>query len=167
MTYLDNERLNLIHKLLCAKVDSSQAIVNYQNITHNYSSESTLHMREAHFITALTPDEAQTMSYVAEKLSVTQSAASQTASRLEKKGYVLRTRSEKDRRVVLVSLTPKGKEFYTEHIRFDSVQFKELDDMYLHQYTEDQLKILVDYENLMNHWFSKICNFEEVKPKNE
>lgn len=163
MTYLDNSRLNLIYKLLGAKIDSSQVIVNYQNVTHNYSGENVLHMREAHFITALTPEKAETMSFVAEQLSVTQSAASQTASRLEKKGYVLRTRSEEDRRVVLVSLTQKGKAFYEEHVNFDSEQFEELDEQFLHRYTEDELKLLVEYEEQMNRWFSKIVKTKESK----
>ena len=37
---------------------------------------------------------------------------------LVKKGYVIRTRSEKDRRVVLISLDEKGRRAYKRHEQF-------------------------------------------------
>lgn len=37
---------------------------------------------------------------------------------LVKKGYVIRTRSEKDRRVVLISLADKGKKAFRRHEEF-------------------------------------------------
>ena len=43
---------------------------------------------------------------------------------LVKKGYVNRTRSEKDRRVVLISLTEKGKRAYEHHRQFHEKMIK-------------------------------------------
>jgi len=46
--------------------------------------------------------------HIAMSLDFTKSGATRIVGRLEKKGYVLRNRSEKDRRVCRVSLTPAG-----------------------------------------------------------
>ena len=45
---------------------------------------------------------------------------------LVKKGYVQRIRSEEDRRVVLVSLTEKGKRAFAHHKRFHDAMIREV-----------------------------------------
>ena len=58
------------------------------------------------------------MSTVAKELSVTVGTLTIAMNSLVKKGYVTRVRSEKDRRVVLLSLSEKGKEAYNHHKEF-------------------------------------------------
>ena len=58
------------------------------------------------------------MSTVARALSVTVGTLTIAVNHLVKKGYVKRVRSEKDRRVVLVSLSPKGEKAYLHHKMF-------------------------------------------------
>lgn len=60
----------------------------------------------------------QNMSTVAKALMVTTGTLTISVNGLVKKGYVERVRSEEDRRVVLVSLTDKGKRAYRDHQRF-------------------------------------------------
>lgn len=158
MTYLDNKRLNLVYRLLGAKMQSTQAFSGYLSTGHNYSPQSVLHMREAHFITAILPGEAKTMSAVAETLAVTQGAASQTAARLEKKGYILRFRSPEDRRIVLVSLTEKGEEFYRDHVEYDTQRFREIEEKVTARYTNEELEMLLDYEERMTSLFIEYRN---------
>lgn len=154
MTYIDNERLNLVYRLLGAKVQASQAISGYLSAGRNYSP-GVLYMREAHFIMAVPPGESKTMSAVAEALAVTQGAVSQIASRLEKKGYIARTRTPEDRRVVLVSLTAAGEEFYRRHIQYDTQEFQNIEEKVTKRYTDAELKLLLDYENRMAALFAE------------
>jgi DNA-binding MarR family transcriptional regulator len=51
-----------------------------------------------------------TLTELAEQLSVTPATMSNTITAMEKRGWVTRTRSSEDRRVVLMSLTPTGAE---------------------------------------------------------
>ena len=58
------------------------------------------------------------MSSVAKTLSVTVGTLTIAINSLVKKGYVERVRSEEDRRVVLISLTAKGKKAFAHHKKF-------------------------------------------------
>lgn len=55
------------------------------------------------------------MSDLAERLRVTVGAVTLQANRLIKMGYVERTRSEEDRRVVMLSITETGRELADEY----------------------------------------------------
>ena len=63
-------------------------------------------------------EEARNMSSVARSLGVTTGTLTIAVNSLVKKGYVERARSEEDRRVVLVSLSEKGKRAYLHHRQF-------------------------------------------------
>ena len=63
---------------------------------------------DMHIIEAVGVDEPQNMSSIAKKLSVTMGTLTISMNNLVKKGYVVRQRSEEDRRVVYILLTDKG-----------------------------------------------------------
>ena len=73
---------------------------------------------DMHVIEAIGKEEEKNMSTVAKALSVTVGTLTIAINSLVKKGYVDRKRSEDDRRVVLVSLTAKGKKAYDHHKNF-------------------------------------------------
>ena len=75
-------------------------------------------MNDMHIIDAIGIQEKKSMSAVAKDLSVTVGTLTTTVNNLLKKGYVRRTRSEADRRVVLLSLTAKGRKAYHHHRQF-------------------------------------------------
>ncbi len=77
-----------------------------------------LTVNDMHVIEAIDINESKSMSVVAKTLSVTTGTLTISMNGLVKKGYVNRTRSEADRRVVLVSLTDKGCKAFLEHQRF-------------------------------------------------
>ena len=63
---------------------------------------------DMHIIEAIGIYEKKNMSTIAKELSVTIGTLTIAINSLVKKGYVDRKRSEEDRRVVYISLTPKG-----------------------------------------------------------
>lgn len=103
-------------------------------------------MREAHFLIAIGPGEGKTMSEIAQKLDVTQGAISQTAARLEKKGYIRRQKCPSNRRLTIARLTEKGEAFYAEHRKYDKNMFARLDSLCFSRYSDEELRMLVDYE---------------------
>lgn len=73
---------------------------------------------DMHIIEAVGMDEPQNMSSIAKKLSVTMGTLTISMNNLVKKGYVVRQRSEEDRRVVYILLTEKGVRAYHHHEAF-------------------------------------------------
>ena len=77
-----------------------------------------LTVNDMHVIEAIGMEYARNMTSVAKSLSVTTGTLTIAVNSLVKKAYVQRVRSEEDRRVVLISLTEKGKKAYVHHKRF-------------------------------------------------
>lgn len=85
-----------------------------------------LSIAEIHTIDAIGRDEQKTMGEVANNLSITLGTLTTSVNNLEKKGYVTRNRSEKDRRVVYVSLTSKGMDVLEHHDIFHQNMIKDI-----------------------------------------
>lgn len=68
-----------------------------------------LTVKEMHAIDAITMYEHLTTSQVAKKMRVSRATATATIDRLVRKGYAIRIRDEKDRRIVRLGLTKKGR----------------------------------------------------------
>ena len=75
-------------------------------------------MNDMHIIEAVGDGEPKNMSSIARIVGVTVGTLTIAMNNLVKKGYVIRTRSEKDRRVVLISLADKGKKAFRRHEEF-------------------------------------------------
>ena len=73
---------------------------------------------DMHVIEAVGMGEPRNMSSVAKLLSVTVGTLTISVNNLVKKGYIHRVRSNEDRRVVLISLTDKGKKAFNHHKKF-------------------------------------------------
>ena len=83
-------------------------IPEFKDITNN----------DMHVIEAVGMGEPRNMSSVAKLLSVTVGTLTISVNNLVKKGYIHRVRSNEDRRVVLISLTDKGKKAFNHHKKF-------------------------------------------------
>lgn len=79
---------------------------------------------DMHIIEAIGIEEPKNMSSVAKSLSVTVGTLTIAINNLVKKGYVNRVRSEKDRRVVYISLSEKGVKAYEHHAAFHKEMIK-------------------------------------------
>lgn len=88
----------------------SQAVITeeFKDISNN----------DMHIIEAVGVDEPLNMSDIAKKLSVTVGTLTTNMNGLEKKGYIIRERSTSDKRVVLVTLTERGRKAFYHHRDF-------------------------------------------------
>jgi len=93
---------------------------------------------DMHIIEAIGVNEAKNMSTVAKSLSVTMGTLTIAINSLVKKGYVDRIRSEKDRRVVLISLSDKGKRAFNHHRQFHEQMVKAT----IKGLSKDEMKVL-------------------------
>ncbi|WP_394924764.1 MarR family winged helix-turn-helix transcriptional regulator [uncultured Robinsoniella sp.] len=93
---------------------------------------------DMHIIEAIGEKDTKNMSTVAKALSVTMGTLTIAINSLVKKGYVDRIRSEKDRRVVLISLSEKGMRAYNHHRQFHEQMVKAT----IKGLTKDEMKVL-------------------------
>lgn len=79
---------------------------------------SDLTYNDFHVIEAIGMEEPKSMSAVAKCLDITTGTLTKAIDGLTEKGYVVRERSEKDKRVVQISLTDSGRSAYKHHEEF-------------------------------------------------
>lgn len=119
--------VNLFNEIL--KLEEEAIITEeYQDITNN-----DMHILEAVGL------EGGNMSSIAARLGITVGSLTTSMNSLVKKGYAERERSEHDRRVVYIHLTPKGRKAYHHHAKFH----EEMTDAALASMTEEELPLLV------------------------
>lgn len=94
---------------------------------------------DMHVIEAIGISTMKNMSTIARALSVTVGTLTISMNSLVKKGYVVRNRSEKDRRVVYISLTEKGRKAYRHHEEFH----KEMIDAMTKDLSQEETRVLV------------------------
>ena len=111
----------------------------YKDLTNN----------DMHVIEAIGTGTPRNMSAIARLLSVTVGTLTIAMNSLVKKGYVIRERSQEDRRVVYISLSEKGREAYAHHERFHQQMIHEILDGLNPEETEVLLKSL----NKLTWWF--------------
>ena len=104
---------------------------------------------DMHVIEAIGTGTPRNMSAIARLLSVTVGTLTIAMNSLVKKGYVIRERSQEDRRVVYISLSEKGREAYAHHERFHQQMIHEILDGLNPEETEVLLKSL----NKLTWWF--------------
>lgn len=95
---------------------------------------------DMHIIEAIGIDEPKNMSMVSKKMSVTMGTLTIAVNGLVNKGYVLRTRSDVDKRVVFISLTEKGIKAYEHHAKFH----KEMIEQVVKTFDEKEIPLVVE-----------------------
>lgn len=118
-----------------------KAIINdrFKNITNN----------DMHIIEAIGDKAAKNMSSIAKTLKVTVGTLTIAINSLVKKGYVNRIRSEKDKRVVLISLSELGKEAYEHHKNFHEKMIRAM----MEGLDEQETNTLVNALTNLNQFF--------------
>ena len=94
---------------------------------------------DMHIIEAVGIEDPRNMSTVAAKMMVTVGTLTTAVNGLVKKGYIERIRGEKDRRVVNLVLTDKGRKDYAHHRKFHEDMVEAL----VHNLSEDEANVLV------------------------
>lgn len=109
------ERILEINRILVEIYDDVTRIEEY---TIKNGAFKDLSITEIHTLEAVGLYGSKTMSEIAAKLEITMGTLTTAIDKLIKKGYVERSRSNIDRRIVNVSLTNKGKLAYRIHEKF-------------------------------------------------
>ena len=112
---------------------------DYKDVTAN----------DMHVMEAIGLDEHKNMTTVAKALRVTTGTLTISINNLVKKKYVERERSEEDRRVVLVSLTPKGQKAFLHHQRFHEQMIEAV----VEQLSEEEQYVLEKALHRINQFF--------------
>lgn len=107
-----DKKMNIIYKFVLGYND-------YMNTRHNYTSEETLTMLEAHLLTDICDHENCTVTSLASTWDRSVSATSQTVRRLMSKGLVVRENSRENGKVFYLKATEKGFRISDEHKRYD------------------------------------------------
>ena len=93
-------------------VTAFQDVLDIEEKTLITGEFTDITMNDMHVIEAIGDGEPKTSSTVAKQLSVTMGTLTKAIDRLTKNNYVLRERSETDKRLVLLSLKEKGKKAF-------------------------------------------------------
>ncbi|HHV64565.1 MAG TPA: MarR family transcriptional regulator [Peptococcaceae bacterium] len=118
-----------------------------------------LSITEIHVIEAIGLNAERNMSSVARDLDITIGTLTIAINNLVRKGYVNRTRSEEDRRIVLISLTDKGKEAYNHHLQFHEEMIKTT----ISKLTPEEMEVLVSaLENITGYFKEKYNLMKKV-----
>ena len=104
---------------------------------------------DMHVIEAIGIGVPKNMSSIARELSVTVGTLTIAMNSLVKKGYVVRSRGEEDRRVVYISLSERGRRAYEHHAEFH----KEMIESVAKELTREELEVLVKALSKLNRWF--------------
>lgn len=111
----------------------------YKDITNN----------DMHIIEAVGLGNGNTMSSIAKKLNVTAGTLTTSMNRLVRLKYVVRQRSEEDRRVVLISLTEKGERAFQHHANFHA----QMTDAVIESLDSEELQALLKMLNCLSKFF--------------
>ena len=104
---------------------------------------------DMHVIEAIGLSEDKNMSSVAKRLNITMGSLTTAVNHLVKKQYVERSRSEEDRRVVLVRLTEKGIAAYRHHEEYH----RQMTEAVLEKLDDEDLPVLMKVLDAVNDFF--------------
>lgn len=143
--------VKLFNDILDYKADALKT-PEFKDLTNN----------DVHVISAIGQNTRKNMSMIARELSVTIGSLTIAINSLVRKGYVIRERSDKDRRVVFVKLSLKGEKAFMQyedfHSNMVSAMLKDLD--------MDEKKILVNAMTKIDNWI-KVGLEKNKEIKNE
>lgn len=153
-------------KVLYKKLDESfSTVANMAMVIEERTMDTknmpNLTIGEIHLIEMVNRYNNKPMTLIANKLHITVGAMTICLNRLVQKGYVLRTRDEMDRRVILLSVTPEGKKILKFHNKFhDDILGIVLDTIPLAQAT----KVMSQFAYVLEYYFDpSIALVEEKK----
>lgn len=106
---------------------------------------------DMHIIEAIGIEDPRKMSEIAKRLDVTVGTLTINMNNLENKNYIIRERSKTDKRVVLVTLTEKGRKAFFHHRDFHKHMIQSL----VKDLDEDETKILIKCLQSLDKFFEK------------
>ncbi len=113
---------------------------------------------DMHIIEAIGIDEPQKSSVVAERMSITKGTLTKAIDGLVSKGYVERIKGEADKRVIMLSLSEKGKKAYHHHELFH----KRMIEKVKQDIDEEEMKVLIKLLAKLVDYFKTLYNEENA-----
>ncbi len=141
------------HKLNELLSDTFQSILKIEEMALRNVGPSNLSINELHMLEAVGKNgkKGMTIGEIAEDQSITRPSVTVAINKLEKKGYVLKEKSEEDGRKTYVKLTRLGRKMNAGHQYFHENMVRNVaEDM-----TEEEKKILVEGITKLNQFFLK------------
>lgn len=139
------EKFVEINQMLVEVYDDINRIEEYSIKSGTFRD---LSITEIHTIEAIGLYGAKTMSEVAAALEITMGTLTTAVDKLIKKGYVERSRSNSDRRIVNICLTKRGKLAYRIHEKFHLDMVKAIMDDFT---PEEEEVLLIALSKLNKH----------------
>ena len=140
-TTINNVLVNLINEIW--ELEEKAIITDeFRDLSNN----------DMHVIEAIGLEEPKNMSTAARVLSVTVGTLTIAVNSLVKKEYVDRVRSNKDRRVVLISLTEKGRRAFAHHRQFHENMVGAI----MERLNEQELEVLVKALGHLEKYFRSV-----------
>lgn len=102
-------------------VNTFYSILHLEEAMLNHMSADQLSINELHMLEAIEQEQGKDeccMSDIAKNLSITQPSVTTAVNKLVKKGYVEKSKSDTDGRLVIVRLSPLGRRAATAHRYF-------------------------------------------------
>ncbi|AAO34778.1 MarR family transcriptional regulator [Clostridium tetani] len=149
-----SKSMNVLNELL---VDTFNDILTIEQNALQSGEFRDLSVTEMHTIEAIGMYTQKTMSEVANKLNITVGTLTTAINNLVKKGYVERSKSEKDRRIVYIQLTKRGKLAYRIHDKFHLDMIKET----ISGLTDEEEEILIASLEKLNNFFKEKYHLEK------
>ena len=112
---------------------------------------------DMHVIEAVGLGEGNNMSAIAKKLNITVGSLTTAMNSLVNKKYVVRQRSELDRRVVNVKLTKKGERAYRHHQEFH----RQMTEAVIKELSEEEIPVLLKMLDGLRDFFRNYGHTEQ------
>jgi DNA-binding MarR family transcriptional regulator len=145
VTTVDKSLNEILVKLFNSVMDlEEKAIITeeFKDITNN----------DMHIIDAIGIEEPRKMSDIAKRLNVTVGTLTTNMNSLERKSYIIRERSNTDKRVVHVILTDKGRKAFYHHRDFHRKMVRAV----VGGLNEDEMKIMIKCLTNLNGFLNSI-----------
>ncbi len=143
-------RLEELNTLL---VDTYTAIMQVEEKSLKHVGQGELSIAEFHTLECIGKGEesGRTVGEIAEGLGVTVPTVTVCVNKLVKKGYVTKTKSEKDARVAIVELTAEGRKMNRLHRFFHEQMVLSI----RHEFSEEEMEYLIRLIRKLNNFFAE------------
>lgn len=132
-------------------------VIKYYNMMigpTDYGTGEMLNMIEIHLLSYIDQNPGITVGELAKLWNRTKGAISQQVKILEKKGYITKTKSETNKKLVFLHVTPSGKKLSTEHMHYDIVDIMQTMTSLLRNCTAEEIdsffKVIQEYVKLLD-----------------
>ena len=142
---------NRLQELNTLFVDTFDAIMRVEEKSLKHVGGGDLSIAEFQTLECIGQgeDNRRTVGEIAEALDVTVPTVTVCVGKLVKKGYVTKTRSEKDARVAIIELTREGRKMNRLHRFFHEQMILSVED----EFTDEEMEILLRCLRKLNSFF--------------